>query len=418
VTSTQGRPASSLDAVTELLGLRPAPARGAERDGSVRLGVVGSSRPRFLVPLDFPEASPEACLAYLGLRDAKTRITRGAVGLAFKARASRAVVRRELIADAGPGSLLAHLAELLADPEEEPGLAVAVGLGRIDEVWKPTLQVFRPDGTPAAFVKIGAGPVAAQLVTTEAATLEAWSSAPDPRLVVPELIAATTWEGVPIAVVAPLPLDVRRLPAGLPSAWPVRDLDGPVAHGSIADAPWWVGRRADLADDAFADGVLDRIQTRHSIGVRGGPKAWARWHGDWVPWNLARCHRGLVAWDWEYSEHGAPVGLDEVHGAYQQAHVVDGRGIAAALEAARAEAHRFATAAAADGSPAALRARAGTEASTPTRAATGAAAAWLADAHLAMLITRSAQLERLSGTRPAEQAELHAAVAAALEASE
>ncbi len=106
--------------------------------------------------------------------------------------------------------------------------------------------------------------------------------------------------------------------------------------------------------------------------------AWARWHGDWVPWNLARCHLGLVAWDWEYSEPGAPVGLDEVHGAYQQARVAEGRSIAEALRAA----HH--------------------------------GAGWVADAHIAMLITRSAELERLLGAPPADQAELLAAARAAV----
>jgi hypothetical protein len=356
------RPASSLDALTGLLDLRP--GGGTDR---TRLGIVGG---RFLVPLDFPDASPEACLAYLGLRDRKTQVIRGAVGLALKAGLGRFVAREELTADTGPGSLIALLADLLADPDEEPGLAVAVGLNRIDEVWKPTLQVFRPDGAPAAFVKIGLGPVGDRLVGAEADALATWAGHPDPRLVVPDLIADTRWNGLRIAVVAPLPEDARRLPPGTPSAWAVRDLDGPEQHAALDAAPWWTERRTACADQPAIDDLLGRIEDRQV----GTEHAWARWHGDWVPWNLARCHRGLIAWDWEYSEPGAPVGLDEVHGRYQQAHVAEGRSIAASL----ADAHRD--------------------------------AGWLADAHIAMLVTRSAELERLLGDPPADQAELLSAV--------
>jgi hypothetical protein len=367
---------TALEAVTALLGLRPAGAPGSTST-TARFGVVaGRSGPRFLVPLDHPAAAPQACLAYLGLRDLRTRATRGAAGLALRAGVRRGVIAEVLEADAGPGSLLDELGRLLEHPEHGRALAVAVGLGQHDEVWKPTLQVFRPDGEPAAFVKVGLGAVADQLVATEAATLALWGQEPDPRLVVPELLAEARWEGLRLAVVAPLPTDARRLPAQqVTDAWPVRELDGPLRTVAPADAPWWQARRAANAEHRRVDELLDRIEQRHRA-----PASWGRWHGDWVPWNLARCHRGLVAWDWEYSEPGAPVGLDEVHGAYQVARVGQGRSISAALAAARAS----------------------------------TADPWLADAHLAMLVTRSTELERLTGRPPTDQLELLAAADAAL----
>lgn len=410
MTAPVHRLGTALEAVTDLLDLRPASAApGSTR--APRLGVVaGRSGPRFLVPTSYPDAAPEACLAYLGLRDARTRVQRGAVGLALRFRATGAVVREELVADAGPGSLLHLLEELLHDDEHEPGLAVGIGLGHRDEVWKPTLQAFRPDGTPAAFVKVGLGPVADRLVATEAETLEAWGRHPDPRLIVPELLAHTTWNGVRLAVVAPLPADVRRLPPGPPSAWPVRELDGPAVAGPLAGAPWWTGRLAADADHPAIGPLLERIAERHGDGTEG---SWARWHGDWVPWNLARCHRGLVAWDWEYSEPGAPVGLDEVHGAYQQARVVEGRPIADALAVARRAATRLVAEGTSPASPAELQRRAATLAAPSPFPS----ARWLGDLHVAMLLTRSAELERLAGRPPAEQAELVAAAGRALAAS-
>ena len=410
MTAPQRRPSSSLEALTELLDLRP--AASARPDATrARLGVVaGRSGPRFLVPLDFPEAAPEACLAYLGLRDLKTRVSRGAVGWGLRARMGRVILREELTADTGPGSLIALLTDLLADPDEEPGLAVAVGMGHRDEVWKPTLQVFRPDGTPAAFVKVGLGPVGDRLVGTEAETLAAWGRAADPRLVVPGLIADTTWNDIRVAVVAPLPEDARRLPPGCPSAWAVRQLDGPEERLALSDASWWKQRRTACADQPETDRLLDRVAAAHDDG---SSHAWARWHGDWVPWNLARCHRGLIAWDWEYSEPGAPVGLDEVHGAYQQARVVDGRPIAEALGTARAEAARIAAGSPSPATADDLRARAGTDHAEPL----AASAAWLADLHVAMLVSRSAELERLLGHPPADQVELFAAARDAIGAA-
>jgi hypothetical protein len=331
------------------------------------------------VPLDHPAAAPQACLAYLGLRDLRTRATRGAAGLALRAGLGRAVISEVLEGDAGPGSLLHHLGQVLEHPEHGPALAVAIGLGQRDEVWKPTLQVFRPDGEPAAFVKVGLGAVADRLVATEVDALARWASEPDPRLVVPDLVADARWEGLRLAVVAPLPADTRRLPPGpAPSAWPVRTGDGTPRTCRVADAPWWQARRAANAEHPEVDALLEQVEARHDRS-----EVWGPWHGDWVPWNLARCHRGLVAWDWEYAEGNAPVGLDEVHGAYQVARVLHRRPIADALATARATAG--------DG--------------------------WLADAHLAMLVTRSTELERLGGRPPADQAELLAAVAGALTAT-
>ncbi|MCB0971757.1 MAG: hypothetical protein KDA97_09640 [Acidimicrobiales bacterium] len=384
------RPSSSaLEALEGLLDLREEVPHSRRTGDHVRLGVVGGrSGPRFLVPLDHPDALAPSCLAYLGLRDRRTRVTRGAVGLALRAHLGRLVVRGELTADAGPGSLLAAVAEALDEPHGATALAVAVGIGAFDEVWKPTLQVFRSDGTPAAFVKVGLGPVGEHLVRTEAAALAAWSAEPDPRLVVPDLIAELSWQGLPVAVVAPLPADARRLPPGPVSAWAVRELDDGGTAGRVVDATWWKQRRADHHGHGEVDAILEQIEARH--GDHEG--RWGSMHGDWVPWNLARCSRGLVAWDWEYASDDAPAGLDEVHGAYQQARVVARRSILEALTAASDEARRL-------------------------RAADPDDARWLADAEVALLVTRSATLEALLGHPPADQAELLAAARVTLELS-
>jgi hypothetical protein len=352
-----------------VLGLRDvAPGDRRRPADRVTLGLVGSlAQPRFLLPVDHRAATDAACLRYQRLRPARTRATRAAVALAPRVGLGSRVVTHRYTADRSPGSLLHHLAGLLGVDD----LQVAVGVGNHDAVWKPTLQCFTPAGEPVAYVKVGLGAVADLLVTTERDALERWEHHPDPRLVVPNLLAATTWQDHPVICTAPMPADVRRLPAGATSPWPVRQLDPPLPDGSVATAPWWTERRREHADVPEVDDLLDRIEARHGTEVH----AWARWHGDWVPWNLARCHRGLVAWDWEYSEPGAPVGLDEVHGRYQVERVARGAGVDAAL-----------------------------------RTAHGAVAdPWLPAAHLAMLVTRHARLARLAGTEVGD----HRAVLAA-----
>jgi hypothetical protein len=57
------------------------------------------------------------------------------------------------------------------------------------------------------------------------------------------------------------------------------------------------------------------------------------WHGDWVPWNMAR-HRGrLLVWDWENRAADVPVGFDLAHQAFQTALSTHGRPAAACAEA-------------------------------------------------------------------------------------
>ena len=367
---TGNPPQTALDVVSDLLGLHQATSATPPE---ARLGLVAGRRgPRFLVPLGWRPSAAASCLAYQGLRDTKTRLGRFAVGSALRLGADRAVLKATYAADTGPGSLLAHLREVLGRDD----LAVAVGLGRMDELWRPTLQVFAPDGAPVAFVKIGRGPVVSQLVRVEGDTLLRWMDHPDPRLVVPGVLAESTWRDQPILAVAPLPVDATRLPTGSIGAGAVRTLDPPLPDAPIADAPWWADRAARFADDPEIGPILARIDARHA----GPARAWARWHGDWVPWNLARCHRGLIAWDWEYSEPGAPVGLDETHFAYQVAHLAERRSVPEALRIARA----------------------------------AAPSAWVADAHVAMLVTRAGDLAPLAGGPVTNHAEVLPAASAAI----
>lgn len=289
------------------------------------------------------------------------------MALASSVRLEAKVTSGRFEADRSPGSLLDLLAETLGEPD----LQVAVGVGNHDAVWKPTLQCFTPDGLPLAYVKVGLGPVGDHLVTTEREALEAWSRADDPRIVVPDLLSAVEWRGIPIICTAPMPPDVARLPPGPVSPWPVRLLDPPLQSAPLAEVGWWTRRTAQHRETPDVGALLSAVDAVHGHAE----VEQARWHGDWVPWNLARSSHGLVVWDWEYSEPGAPVGLDEVHSVYQQQRILEGRAVGEALNRAR------------------------DRAATPL----------LADVHVAMLATRCAALCDLSGVEVDDHGEVMAA---------
>lgn len=378
-----------LGVLADLIGLHPAGPEG-------RLGLVGDpTHPRFLVPLGHPAATRAALLAYNRLRPLRTRLVRSAVAAGSRAGLDRLVLTHHFDLDTGPDSFVQHLAGLL----DTPDLQVAVGVGNVDHVWKPTLQCFTPAGEAVAYVKVGTGPVGAHLVAHERPVLEAWAAADDPRLVVPRVLAATDWHGAPVICCEPMPADARRLPPGSVSAWPVRQLDPPEPDRPVAGAAWWTDRADRDADHPDVGPLLAAVADRHD----GPLRPWARWHGDWVPWNLARSRRGLVAWDWEYSEPGAPVGLDEVHGAYQEARFEHGRPVPDALAAARHTAHHLV--------PRLVHRTAG-DPSDAGGADTDSSAGWLADAHLVALTTRHTLLARLVGEPVGDHHDLMAAARA------
>jgi hypothetical protein len=228
------------------------------------------------------------------------------------------LVGEHLAIDDGPDSLLAHLRELLGDDS----LCVAVGLGSLDTVWKPTLQVLTHDGRPLAYVKVGWTPFTTELVENEAATLARWDDHRGRGPITPRLLARSRWRDLVLVATSPMPADVRRIAddSRTPSPSPVRALDGAPTTVELADSDFWSHLGSSIADGS--DHASDRplagafAAASDSFGHQLVPTA--RWHGDWTPWNLAQSPtRGLVAWDWEYSAPGAPVGLDEVHSAFQ-----------------------------------------------------------------------------------------------------
>ena len=56
------------------------------------------------------------------------------------------------------------------------------------------------------------------------------------------------------------------------------------------------------------------------------PVALGSWHGDWVPWNMARDGEEVLLWDWEHYEDDVLSGFDHIHFLAQTRRMREGTG--------------------------------------------------------------------------------------------
>ncbi|WP_412747103.1 hypothetical protein [Krasilnikovia sp. MM14-A1004] len=325
---------------------------GADAGAAVAYAVVPSlDRARFLLPLAGRRVTAASVLAYNALRPPRVRASRTAVGLLARvgalALAGAPVLSVHVPAGVEPADVLlcAHLARLLG----APGLHAAIGIRPPDPHHKPTLQLFDDAGRPRGYAKIGWNDGTRAMVRAEAATLADLPPPGGELPVVPGLVLHTRWRDQEVAVVAPMPRRVRRLrDSGNPrvaAMLAVARRGGPAtAPRALRDSPLlddW--RRRAAGADAVTDPAAMSIDAAiDAIEARDGDLAceFGDWHGDWVPWNMAR-HRGrLYVWDWENRGTGVPVGFDLAHQAFQTALSLRGRPAPDCADAADAALHR------------------------------------------------------------------------------
>jgi len=290
---------------------------------AARYAVVPSlERARFLLPLASRRVTAASVLAYNALRPPKVRASRAAIGLLARVGAlglTRAPTL-SVHAPAGVELLWDQLAGLLG----EPRLHAAIGVRPSDPHHKPTLQLFDDAGRPRGYAKIGWNDGTRAMVRAEAAALaELPPQAPD-LPAVPRLLLHTRWHDREVAVVEPMPGDVRRLPEpGRPriaAMLAVARRGGPPAPPQpVAGSAFLAGWRHRAAPAIGP--AIDALETRDGkLALEIG-----EWHGDWVPWNMAVHRGGLIVWDWENSGSGVPVGFDLAHQAFQTALSSHGR---------------------------------------------------------------------------------------------
>ncbi|MGO8884550.1 MAG: hypothetical protein ACLQI7_12745 [Streptosporangiaceae bacterium] len=297
----------------------------------------------FLVSLKARSGASSALTSYNALRSPRRRLARRVLGVGLRTGFAQPLLPSKIDVGTAVGATSgqlsnAVLSEYLCELFGRGPVVVAVRGGG-GPYRKPVLQVFGMDGTPLGFVKVGWNDWTRDAVRREAAALRACAGS-TMRLGVPALIGQYVWRGLDLLVTAPLPPGVRRLNASsrLPEVGVIREISrlSEVYFGELAASPWWLGLRTriatgviDPAARAQLDEVADGVERQHGRA----PLEFGRWHGDFVPWNLARLGTRLFAWDWESSAPQAPVGFDALHFHFQVAFVACGRSVeeAAAL---------------------------------------------------------------------------------------
>ena len=267
---------------------------------------------RFLLPLASRPVTAASVLAYNALRPLRVRASRAAIGLLARVGAlglTRAPVLSVHIPD-GTELLWDHLAGLLGIPR----LHAAIGIRPPDPHHKPTLQLFDGAGRPRGYAKIGWNEGTRAMVRAEAAALAARPPAAGDLPGTPRLLLHIRRHDREVAVIEPMPRTVRRIRR--PDLPRTAVLLAVARRGGPASAPqpvsqFLAGRRS--APEIHP--AIDALRARDGeLLVEFGD-----WHGDWVPWNMARHGGELLVWDWENSGSGVPVGFDLAHQAFQTA---------------------------------------------------------------------------------------------------
>ncbi|MFV2100630.1 hypothetical protein [Micromonospora sp. LOL_024] len=289
---------------------------------------------RFLLPHGSPRVAAAALLAYNALRPATVRAARALLGAAARVgvvdRAPFPVLIVALPNRLDPAAVL--LADRLAAALGAPMYA-ACGIRPPDPNHKPTLQLFDHSGRPRGYAKIGWNDATRTLVSAEAAALRELPALagraghPD----TPRLLAEVNWAGQVIAVIEPLPAQVRGVrTAAAPDLAALlavaRRGRPPAAPRPLAGSPFLARLAAEAQRAAAGPAGRRAVAAVGALTRRHGQVAveFGHWHGDWVPWNLGRHGGELVAWDWEHSGPDVPVGFDLAHDAFQRAVVLRG----------------------------------------------------------------------------------------------
>jgi hypothetical protein len=290
---------------------------GDDPDATVRYAVIPSlDNARFLLPLASHKVTAASLLAYNALRPPKVRAGRAAVGLLARVGALGLTRAPILSVHAPTPDLL--LSSFLAAQLGERELHAAIGIRPPDPHHKPTLQLFDGDGRPRGYAKIGWNDGTRAMVRAEAATLAdlpAGNGFPP----APRLMLHTRWQGREIAVIAPMPRNVRRIrkpdSPRLAAMLAVARRGGPAAEPRPVTDLFTGWRERARGGDPRIDQAIDALEARDG----GLHLEFGDWHGDWVPWNMARHRGGLLVWDWENRAPGVPVGFDLAHQAFQTA---------------------------------------------------------------------------------------------------
>lgn len=287
----------------------------------------------FAVSLASRQGASSAVTSYNALRPFRRRLARNAMGLGLRTgiiQMMRPQVEVGVAVAASPRERTDVLiSEYLSGLFGEP-VVVSFGCGG-GPYRKPVLQVFSTKGAALGYVKIGWNDWTRDAVRSEAAALTICTSRAGP-IGVPDLLHHTSWRGLDLLITAPLPWGIVRygMNSPVPSTEVLREIGGlsQICQSELAGSEWWLDLRKRIKEhvaDSAAAGRLVRLTDAVERLHGRTTLEFGSWHGDLVPWNLARLGGRLYAWDWESSAPAAPMGFDALHFYFQVAFVARGR---------------------------------------------------------------------------------------------
>ena len=220
-----------------------------------------------------------------------------------------------------------------------PGLHIAATIGPLRPNRKPVLQVMDADGTLVAFAKVGWDRSTRHMVTREAEVLNGMCDHDLKDVIVPDVLHFGSWRG--LCILATEPLD--HPDAGVPGEHLVRIGVTEIARHrgitslALTNSCWFRSAQRRAHHETRIDD--DLIQEVQAIAASDGGVTieFGFSHGDWAPWNMARLGRKLGVWDWERACDEAPLGIDLVHGQFQQAFHRSNQNVAIAARRAESD---------------------------------------------------------------------------------
>ena len=273
------------------------------------LVVPSLARPILLVPPSSRAAAVALQPSGTGRGESKMR------ALAFLQRAGvlRLLPLPRLVIEepVAPGAAETVLAEALGPVEN---LVVRLGRRRFNRAL--VLMPLGPDGALRAVVKVARGDAARRVLRNEHDTLVRANERRVPGLRIPAPLAYVDTDDLGYFAMSPLtssevsrprPVPVRQMLALADlGRRPARPLQATTA---VARLRRLVAALDDPTQRAWTATALDElVEQLGDVEVTPGA-----WHGDWVPWNMAREKDEVLLWDWEHFDLEVLRGWDHVH---------------------------------------------------------------------------------------------------------
>jgi len=207
--------------------------------------------------------------------------------------------------------------QLAADVLGEANPVFSLYLGEAGPGRKATVQVSRPDGSIAAYLKLPLTEHAADRLRHEVAVLEQLRRHPAMAPHVPAVLYAGECESRFVAMVSPLegapgPASYTAAHAAflrLLAQVDAASLPGPVVADRVCAL--WQRYGQHLSDVVQQTATPALAHARESLGGITLPCGLT--HGDFAPWNTRVGRHGFSVFDWDRAEASAPVWWDAFH---------------------------------------------------------------------------------------------------------